>query len=69
MRLQVLVPAPRWDLPRFSRASTKTVLLNGHPLRVQSWSRVEALSWDLLLSWLDLHRLTTIVPLVSFFFP
>lgn len=64
MRLQVQVrvpvPAPRWDLLRFSRASTKTFTepASGRP----AWS------WDLLVSRLELCRLTTTVPLVSFFF-
>lgn len=64
MRLRVLVPvlvpAPRWDLLRFSRASTKTF--------TEPASERPASSSDLLLSRLELCRLATTVPFVSFFF-
>lgn len=64
MRLQLLVPvlvlAPRWDLLRFSRASTETF--------TEPTSERPASSSDLLVSRLELCRLATIVPLVSFFF-
>lgn len=56
----VLVPAPRWNLLRFSRASTKTF--------TEPASERPASSSDLLVSRLELCRLTTTVPLVSFFF-